>query len=182
MKRGTASVTRAVAAMMSARGPGFQRLAMAHAWAVAGDTLVALSLAGTLFFQVPTSGQARSNVALYLLLTLAPFAVLGPFLGTLFARFPSAYRAGLMLSSGARIGVVAGMFIVGLDSISLYPLAFLLLVFSRTHGIARASILPVVLDRPVELVGANARIARIGLLASAAVVPLGAGIVRYVGT
>ena len=55
----------------------------AHAGAAAGDTLVAMALAGTLFFDVPST-EARDNVALYLLITLAPFAVIGPFLGAVY--------------------------------------------------------------------------------------------------
>ena len=161
--------------MFSARGPGFRRLAETHAASVAGDTLVTIALAGTLFFQVPSAEDARQNVALYLLLTLAPFAIIGPFLGTLFARFPAAYRGGLVVGAASRAILAVLMVMVGVDTVWLFPLAFLLLVFSRFHGISRNSLLPVVVDRPVELVSANARLARIGVLAGAAVAPLGAG-------
>jgi hypothetical protein len=41
---------------------------------------VAVALAGTLFFSVPI-GEARSRVALYLLLTMLPFALLVPVAG-----------------------------------------------------------------------------------------------------
>jgi hypothetical protein len=54
--------------MFTSRGPGFRRLAEAHAGAVAGDTLVAMALAGTLYFDVPST-EARDNVTLYLLIT-----------------------------------------------------------------------------------------------------------------
>ena len=59
---------------------GFTRLARVHALSTAVDTLVATSLAGSLFFSIPT-GEARGRVALYLLLTIAPFAIVGPVLG-----------------------------------------------------------------------------------------------------
>ena len=85
--------------MFTSRGPGFRRLAQAHAGSVAADTLVAMALAGTLFFDVPST-EARDKVALYLLITLAPFAVIGPFLGAAYARFPGAYRGGMVFSSG----------------------------------------------------------------------------------
>src|SRR3954465_13788328 len=58
----------------------FTRLARVHACRVATDTLVTISLAGTLFFSIP-SGTARDKVALYLLLTMAPFAVVAPLVG-----------------------------------------------------------------------------------------------------
>ena len=145
-----------------------------------GDTLVTLALAGTLFFDVP-SEAARENVARYLLITLAPFAVLGPVLGSIYARFPAAYRGGLAMGAATRAGVAILMLVVGLNDIWLYPLAFLLLVFSRFHGISRSSLLPVVVDRPVELVSANARLARIGVIAGGFAVVVGAPMVSFVG-
>ncbi len=163
--------------MLSARGPQFRALAESQLASVAGDTLVTLALAGTLFFDVPST-EARGNVALYLIITLAPFAVLGPLLTGLFARFPTAYRAGLMTSGLGRVGVAIAMIIAGLSTLWLFPLALLMLVFSRLHGISRSSLLPVVVDNPVELVSANARLARIGVLGSAAVVPIGVLAVR----
>ncbi len=155
-----------------ARGGGFMRLAQCHSGVVAGDTLVAMALAGTLFFSVPST-EARENVALYLVLTLAPFAVLGPFLGRLYERFPGAYRGGLVVSSALR-AVVAVVMMFFVNSLVLFPLAFVLLVLSRFHGISRSSVLPVILDRPVDLVATNAELARLGVLGSAVAVPLGA--------
>jgi len=157
--------------LFSSRGAGFRRLGQAHAGSVAGDTLVAMALAGTLFFQVPST-QARERVALYLLITLAPFAVLGPFLGRIFERFPTAYRSGMVASAGLR-AFTAIVMAFQLDSIVLFPLAFALLVMSRFHGIARSSVLPVVLSGPHEVITANAQIARIGVLGTAAVAPFG---------
>lgn len=133
---------------------------------------MAMALAGTLFFAVPST-EARENVALYLLLTLAPFAVLGPLLGGVYERFPAAYRGGLVLSSLLRIAVAVAM-MVFTGSVILFPLAFGLLVFSRFHGISRSSVLPVIVDDPLELVSANAELARLGVFGSAIVLPVGA--------
>jgi hypothetical protein len=158
--------------MFSSRGWGFRRLAESHAGSVGGDTLVALALAGTLFFSVPST-EARENVALYLLITLAPFAVIGPFLGRIYERFPAAYRGGLVISSAMR-AILSLVMIVQLDTVFLFPLAFAILVFSRFHGISRSSLLPVVLGGPEDLITSNAQIARIGVLAAAVAAPLGA--------
>src|SRR5690348_1374508 len=58
----------------------FARLSRTHALAMAGDTLITLALAGSLFFSIsPTA--ARGRVALSLVLTMAPFAVVAPLLG-----------------------------------------------------------------------------------------------------
>jgi hypothetical protein len=157
--------------MLQGRGTGFRRLAETHAGSVAGDTVVAIALAGTLFFSVP-SADARSNVALYLLITLAPFAVIGPFLGRFFERFPAAYRGGMVVSAALR-AVVAVVMAVWIDSIFLFPLAFLLLVLGRFHGIAKSSVLPVVLEGPSELIAGNANLARAGVVASGAAALMG---------
>ena len=53
------------------------RLFDLHAVSCAGDTLITIGLAGTIFFNVPL-GEARSKVALYLLVTMVPFALLAP--------------------------------------------------------------------------------------------------------
>jgi hypothetical protein len=168
---------RRVDAMFSRNGPAFKQLGVSWAANVAGDTLVAVTLAQTLFFGVP-SADARGNVALYLALTLAPFAVIAPVLGGIFARFPGVYRAALTLSSVLRT-VLAVVMMLGLATLWLYPLAFGMLVLSRLFGISKSSLLPVALPAPVALVSANAVLARIGILAGAIVVPLGALAVQF---
>ncbi|MEA2001823.1 MAG: hypothetical protein U9N84_08075 [Actinomycetota bacterium] len=157
--------------MFTSRGPGFRRLAQSHAGGTAGDTLVAMALSTTLFFSVPST-QARENVALYLIITLAPFALIGPFLGSFFERFPGAYRGGLVVSSALR-AVAAVAMALWLDSFLLFPIAFALLVLSRFHGISRSSVVPLVLDDPGDLISGNAQLARIGVLASAVIIPIG---------
>lgn len=173
MARRTARfAARRVDAIFSQNGPAFRQLAASWAANVAGDTLVAVGLAGTLFFSVP-SGEARGNVALYLVLTLAPFAVIAPVLGGVFTRFPGIYRVAIVVS-GALRSVLAVLMMTGLDTIWLYPLAFGMLVLSRLYGISKSSLLPVALPQPIALVSANALLARIGIYAGAVVLPLGA--------
>lgn len=147
---------------------------------MAGDALVAVALAGTLFFSVPTT-EARSNVALYLIITLAPFAIIGPFLGRVYDRSPGAYRTGLGVSALGRAGVAVAL-VFSIESFWLFPLAFLSLVLSRFHGISRSSVLPVVVRNADELIDANARLARAGVIAAAIVVPIGAGLAAVFGS
>jgi hypothetical protein len=161
-----------VRSLFSQGGPGFRDLAMTQAASTAADMLVAIGLAGTLFFAVP-SAEARGNVALYLLLTVAPFAVIGPTLGVVLDRAPVATR-GLLVAAAAGRALVAVLLIGRLGSLWLFPLAFVLLVLSRVHGITRNTLVPLALDEPHELVGANARLAWIGVLSGAIVAPFGA--------
>ena len=100
------AVAKRIDRLFTAGGAGFRQLAMAHATAVAGDTAVTLALAGTLFFSVPSS-EARGNVALYLLLTVAPFAVIGPLLGRLLDHNRGSMRLALVSSASVRVGVCA---------------------------------------------------------------------------
>lgn len=167
-------------ALLSSNGVGFRRIALANSASTAGDTLVALALAGTLFFAVP-SAEARTNVALYLVLTLAPFAVLAPALGALLRRSPVAYRHGLV-GSGVLRAVAAVIMAIEIDGLLLYPLAFILLVLSRLFAISRASVLPASVDGATPLVFANARLAQLGVAAGALVVPIGALIIRLLGS
>ena len=79
----TAAAARRVRAASRADGAGesgLTQLLWVNALHMAGDAMIAVSLAGTLFFAATTDAQ-RSNVALYLLVTMAPFAVLAPVIG-----------------------------------------------------------------------------------------------------
>jgi MFS family permease len=161
-------------------GTPFRWLSAEFGASVAGDTLIALGLAGTLFFSVP-SAEARDKVALYLLLTLAPYSVIAPLLPRFFMRFPGSYRASLAGSSGGR-AVIALLLAVGVNTLWVYPLAFTLLVFSRLHTIAKGSLVPVAVPGPEALVAANGLLARVGIVGGAVAIPIGAAAVRWIGS
>ncbi|HSQ37427.1 MAG TPA: hypothetical protein VLS92_06005 [Acidimicrobiia bacterium] len=163
-------------AVFSQKGPAFKQLAVSWSANVAGDTLVTVALAGTLFFDVP-SAQARDKVALYLLLAIAPFTIVAPVLGAVFGRHPAAFRAVLTAASSLR-SVVAVVMAFGLTTLWLFPLALTQLVLSRLYGISKSSMLPVALPEPVALVSANALLARLGIYAGAAAALIGAGLVQ----
>src|SRR5437879_3503338 len=109
--------------------PPFARVMVVQAAHAAGDALVAISLAGTLFFSVP-SGQARGRVGLYLLLTMTPFALLSPVVGPLLDRWRGSYRTAIFLAMIGR-GVLAFLMASRTNGIGRYPLAFGFLVLSR---------------------------------------------------
>ena len=68
---------------------GLARVTELHASHTAGDTIMTLALAGTLFFN-PQTAQARSEVATFLLLTMVPFVLVAPLIGPLLDRFSTA--------------------------------------------------------------------------------------------
>jgi hypothetical protein len=134
----------------------FTRLARVHALSTAVDTLVATSLAGSLFFSIPT-GEARGLVALYLLLTIAPFAVVGPVLGPFFDRVKGGRRMLVIVAGLLRVVVCLAMarYVNGLG---VFPLAFCVLVLGKSYAIARSALVPTVVSDDAELVEANAKL------------------------
>ncbi len=178
-RAGARKLTGSVRSLFDTGGPGFRHLALTQAFSTATDTLVAIGLAGTLFFSVPTA-EARGNVALYLLLTVAPFAIIGPVLGRVLDRTPVATRAMLVAAALGR-ALFAVATLGQLDSLWLFPMAFMLLVLSRVHGITRNALLPLALDTPQALVAANARLAWIGVLAGGIAAAFGLGGLAVVG-
>jgi MFS family permease len=149
----------------------FGRLGLTHAACAAGDTFVTIALAKTLFFVSPD--QARSSVILYLALTLAPFAVVSPFIGPLIDRF--AANRGIVITISAILRGVLCLLLSGdYDGPGLFPEAFALLVVSKGYAIARSSLVPAVVPDADELVLANSRLSLIaGLAGFAAAIPGG---------
>ena len=151
-------LSRPVAARGAPFGPSpFSRLAVAHALAVAGDALVTVALAGSLFFDISPSA-ARGRVALSLVLTVAPFAVVAPFLGPAIDRLRGGRRLTLLFAAVGR--ALACLFMARvLDTLLLFPATFALLVLSKTHAVAKSSLVPTVVVLDKELVEANSKLA-----------------------
>ena len=80
---------------------GLTQLLWVNALHMAGDAMIAVSLAGTLFFAATTDAQ-RGNVALYLLVTMAPFAVLAPVIGPALDRLQRGRRWAIAASHFGR--------------------------------------------------------------------------------
>jgi MFS transporter len=147
-----------------ARESGLQRLIELGAVNAAGDTAFAVSLAGTVFFAVP-SEQARDRVALFLLLTMAPFALMAPLIGPLLDRFRHGRRWAIGSTLGVRAFLVWSLAASIADGGSawLYPAALGCLVASKAYGVTRASAVPRLLPEDVSLVTANSRISLAGV-------------------
>lgn len=138
----------------------FARLARTQAFVVAGDTLVALALAGSLFFAI-SPDAARSKVALYLLLTMAPFAVVAPLVGPWIDRAQGGRRTMVILSAVAR-AVLGVLMIDDLNSVLLFPEALAVLVLGKGYSISRASLVPSLVRDQAELVEANSKLVLVG--------------------
>jgi MFS family permease len=163
--------TRRIRSGMAGGETGMRRLFDLHATSIAGDTLIAVGLAGTIFFAVPI-GEARAKVALYLLVTMVPFALLAPLIGPLLDHVPHGRRYALAATMLGR-AMLAWLLADHMNSIALYPAVFGVLVLSRAYGVARAASVPRLLPRRLGLSQANARGSVYGTVAGAVVLPLG---------
>jgi MFS family permease len=150
---------------------GLATLVETHALQAAGDATITVALAGSLFFSVPT-GQARSRVALYLLVTMAPFAVVAPVLGPLLDRFRRGRRTALAVSMLARavLALIVGHALSSdnpgtKQALTLYPAALGVLVCSKAYGVARSAAVPRLVPEGMTLVRANSRLSLAGVLA-----------------
>jgi MFS family permease len=199
--RGIVTLARASAQDLFDQKTAFGRLALVHVIMMAGDTLVTVSLAGSLFFSVSPT-EAKGKVLLYLLLTIAPFAVVSPVLGPLIDRSANGRRILVAISAGVR-AVLCWMMAEHLNSLWLFPLAFLLLVSSKLYVVTRGALVPEMARTdqfrehaehvgdagwPNELeseakgfAGFNAQLTLLGTLVGLIAGSIGAGILKSVG-
>ena len=166
---------RRAAAAEGADTSGLARLIELGARNAAADAAVAISLAGTLFFQIP-SGEARGQISLFLALTMLPFAIVAPLIGPILDRFSHGRRWAIAATMAVRaflVWALAGS--VDSDSLWLFPAALGVLVGSKAYNVARAAALPRVLPEGLTLVTANARTSMAGMVGVAISAPIAAG-------
>ncbi|MEO5663456.1 MAG: MFS transporter, partial [Nocardioides sp.] len=168
----TARQARRAARAEGAGESGLSQLIGLHAFNAAGDAAVAISLAGTLFFQVPT-GEARGQVALFLALTMLPFAIVAPLIGPFLDRFSHGRRWAIGSTMAVRAflcWVLATA--VATDSRWLFPAALGVLVASKAYGVTRAAAVPRLVPPSLTLVKANARVSMAGIIGAGLSAPL----------
>jgi len=145
----------------------------------AADAFVTVALAGTIFFSTSVD-QARGRVVLFLIITMAPFALLAPFIGPALDRIQQGRKfvlAGTMLTRGLLCYAMSANVA---NSVTLLPAAFGILVLQKAGGVVKASVTPRLLPAEITLVTANARSGLISIAASTAAAGLAAGI-QYEG-
>ncbi|MEO8162269.1 MAG: MFS transporter [Ilumatobacteraceae bacterium] len=148
------------------------RLARVHGYMAAADTFLAISLADSLFLSI-SPDAARSKVLLFLALSLAPFAILAPLVGPYIDRLPGGRRLTVFVVGLARAAIVILM--VGrIESLLLFPLAFISLVLSKIYAVSRSSLVPTLVRSDDELVAANGKLGLVtGVVSFVAVIPAG---------
>lgn len=138
--------------------------------------MVAVALAGSVFFDV-SAKAAQGRVALSLVLTVVPFAVVAPMLGPLVERVRGGRRALVLVSA---VGRAACCFFMAYwaRSLLIFPSAFFCLVFSKLYLISKASLVPAAVPRTEQLVLANSKLSIASSGAGVVAGLVGAGIFK----
>ena len=133
------------------------------------DSAMAVALANTLFFAAAT-GESKGRVALYLLITIAPFAMIAPLIGPALDRVQHGRRAALATSFLLRT-VLAVVLIMNYDGATggfqswvLYPCALGMMVLSKSFSVLRSAVTPRVMPPTIDLVRVNSRLTMFGLI------------------
>ncbi|MDP1820242.1 MAG: MFS transporter [Acidimicrobiales bacterium] len=149
----------------------FTRLARAHVLSATGDALVTIALAGSLFFDLDPN-DARWKVFLYLALTMAPLALVAPFIGPALDRSHGGRRWMIVAVNAVR-ALVCLVMVDDLNSLLLFPEAFTVLAMGKAYGVARSALVPTVVRTDAELVEANAKLQLLSGLAAPAAGAIG---------
>ena len=163
--RRTGGLVHRVTGASGAGRTGLSTLIELTAASGAGDAFVIVALAGTIFFNTSVD-QARGKVVLFLVVTMAPFAVLAPFIGPALDRVQQGRKyllAGTLLARGL---LCYAMSAAVSNPITLLPAAFGVLVLQKAYGVVRASVTPRLLPEQISLVTANARSQLIAVIAA----------------
>jgi MFS family permease len=173
--RKTGGLVHRVTSASGAGRTGLSTLIELTAASGAGDAFVIVALAGTIFFNTSVD-QARGKVVLFLVVTMAPFAVLAPFIGPALDRVQQGRKyllAGTLLARGLLCYAMAAAVS---NPINLLPAAFGILVLQKAYGVVRASVTPRLLPEQITLVTANARSQLIAVIAATIAVGLAEGV------
>ncbi|HEX6353003.1 MFS transporter [Actinophytocola sp.] len=133
----------------------------------ASDAAMAVALANTLFFSAASTDSSKGKVALYLLITIAPFALVAPVIGPMLDRIQRGRRLAMCATSvGQALAcvVMAGNF----DGWLLYPAALAKMVLSKSFTVLKSSVTPRVVPPDITLAKTNARLTTFGLVGGAA--------------
>ena len=147
---------RGFASSQGAGESGLSRVTEMQVLTSAGDAAFTVSLASTIL-ALPL-GQARGQVALFLVTTMAPFVLLAPLVGPLLDR----WRHGRRWAIGTTLALRAFLSWVLAQAVAdgspwVLPLALVCLIATRAYAVALSAGIPLVRPDAISLVTANSR-------------------------
>lgn len=147
------------------------------------DAALAVALAGTLFFSAATA-ESTGRVLLYLVITVALFAVIAPFIGPMLDRLQSGRRLALAVTNFGRalLAILMAFNFSNFNPWVIYPCALGNLVLSKAFGVLKAALTPRVLPEQITLVKTNSRLATFGMIAGGVAGALAAGLSKIAGS
>jgi hypothetical protein len=172
-----AGATHPIRKMWNAQN-AIDRYALCHLTSAAGDTLLAVSLADSVFFSLPV-GQAQWRVVAYLGLTMLPLAIAGPILVVPLDR--AGPRRLISFLAAVVRATIAFSVAAHLDTAAIYPAALAILVAARVHGITKNGLTMAYAGPGEGLMRSNARLGRVAVAGALIAAPFGLGAVRLWG-
>ena len=146
---------------------GLSALTYATILNYASDAAMAVALANTLFFSAADANSSKGKVALYLLITIAPFALVAPVIGPILDRIQRGRRLAMCVTSvGQALACV--VMATNFDGWLLYPAALAKMVLSKSFTVLKAAVTPRVVPQDITLSKTNARLTTFGLIGGAA--------------
>ena len=169
--------SRLVATVVGPRN--IRRLTIVHAVDDFADSLITLSLIGSLFFSVSLEAS-RTRILLYLLLTAAPLAVVAQVVGPALDRIRAGARFILISSLAARV-IFSLMLASSLLSLAFYPLVFCILLSRKAYTLAKTALVAQLAPERAELAAASGHLARTGTIAAGVSTAVGGALIGLVG-
>ncbi len=147
------------------------------------DAALAVALAGTLFFAAATA-ESTGRVLLYLVITVAPFAVIAPVIGPMLDRLQRGRRLALAVSSFGRalLAIMMAFNFSPFNPWVIYPCALGNLVMSKAFGVLKAALTPRVLPAQITLVKTNSRLTTFGMIAGGVAGVVAGGLYKVAGS
>jgi MFS family permease len=143
----------------------------------ASDAAMAVALANTLFFAAASADSSKGKIALYLLITVAPFALVAPVIGPALDRIQRGRRLAMCVASAGQ-ALMCIVMATNFDTWLLYPAALGKMVLSKSFTVLKAAVTPRVLPPEITLSKTNARLTVFGLAAGLVFGGIAAGLTQ----
>ena len=147
----------------------------------ASDAAMAVALANTLFFSAASADSSKGKVALYLLITIAPFALVAPVIGPMLDRIQRGRRLAMCATSVGQ-ALACLVMATNFDGWLLYPAALAKMVLSKSFTVLKAAVTPRVVPPDITLAKTNARLTTFGLVGGAAFGAVAALVLQIFGS
>ncbi|HYJ60396.1 MAG TPA: MFS transporter [Actinomycetota bacterium] len=152
--------------------------ALNHMTSVAGDALLAVALADSVFFSLPV-GESRVRAALFLALTMLPLALAGPVLVPILDR--AGPRRWVTIVAAAARAVLVLILAERVDEPVAFVLVLAILVLAKVHAVSKNALTMAYANREDGLLRANARLGRIAVVGALVAAPLGYLVLTFLG-